>query len=272
VTPYGIQPLRAEDVKRLGMGWFSAIPEEDIKRHVEAHPGLAWWSAATGNYILGDFWMKRRKIGHIVEYRREGEDLQALWYALAESFRSMGTLVVLMLVEGILPQESMWLRLGFQEWERLIYYSYRIKGTEGNPSTQLSFRKAGPEDLDGILIIDHAAYPWLWWNERRAFQEYLAQAGIEVYLVGQGGTEIGYFSYATFGFWAHLDRIALLPEFQGKRLAPEMLKYLIQLVRTKNIHEINLSTQERNWVSRRLYEGFGFRRETGMQTLYACWL
>lgn len=270
--PYELRPLRADDVKRLGMGWYSAIPEEEIRRHVEAFPGLAWWVPSTGNYLIGDYWMRRRRIGHIVEYRREDQDLPALWQLLAERFRRLGVLVVLILVDGILTEGNVWLRLGFQEFERLIYYAYRIRGTEGVPSTLLSFRRAGPEDLDGILVIDHAAYPWLWWSERPAFEEYLAQPGVEAYLVALGGKDIGYFSFATFGFWAHLDRIALLPEFQGRRLAPEMLKYLVQMVRSRNMHQINLSTQERNWVSRRLYEGFGFRREAGMQTLYACWL
>ncbi len=267
-----VKPLSPQDVKRLGMGWFSAIPEEEIRRHVAAYPSLAWWVPETGNYIIGDFWMRRPAMGYVAEYRREDSDLPALWHALAEEFRRLGVLVVLMLVDGVFAEGSPWADLGFVEWERLIYYAYRIKGTEGSPCPHLAFRKAGPQDLDGILVIDHSAYPWLWWNERRAFEEYMAQPGVEVYLVGLGGRDIGYFSYANFGFWAHLDRIAILPEFQGRRLAPEMLKYLVQVVRARNMRQINLSTQERNWVSKRLYEGFGFHREAGMQTLYACWL
>ncbi len=268
----GPLPLRPDDVKALGMGWYSLIPEEDILRHVQANPGLAWWMPDSGNYLIGDLWMRRRAIGHVVEYRREDKDIPVLWDALVGSFRSLGTLVVLLLVDGILPEGNLWLDLGFVEWERLIYYTYRVRGDEGDPAQQLGFRRAGNAELDDILEIDHAAYPWLWWNEREAFQEYLNQPEVEAYLVSLEGRNIGYFSYATYGFWAHLDRIAILPEFQGRRLAPEMLRFLVKLLALRRMHQVNLSTQDRNVVSRRLYEGFGFRREAGMQTLYAFWL
>jgi ribosomal protein S18 acetylase RimI-like enzyme len=115
--------------------------------------------------------------------------------------------------------------------------------------------------LEALLHVDHAAFPWLWWNTREEFLAYASVPGVELY-VGRdsAGEPVAYIGITHFRGWGHLDRIGVVPERQGDGYGLEALRFAVQRLALADATRIGLSTQADNTRSQRLYHRFGFTR------------
>lgn len=257
-----VETLRPEQVARLRPRQ-GAAALVDIRREVEAYPGRSVWAPETLEYALLAPWRHRPEIAHV-------RDLQAVRHAAPllraaiEGADAHGAALVLVIEMDETRRPAFYERVGLRRLEDVI--TFELDRGEPPPVPRaLQFRRPAPagDDLRSLLALDHAAFPWLWWNSAEEFRAYAATPGVALYLGERDGEPLCYLGLTMFAGWGHLDRIAVHPRAQGRGLGGEALRFAIDTLRRAGARRIGLSTQRDNPRSQRLYARFGFRRSPG---------
>ncbi len=275
-----LEPLRPEHVAGLNLNWNSHFNTAGLRNHILEFPGLAWRIQGQNEYIVGDQWRRRDNVGQIVETRARLHRAE-LVNALLEEYSRRDYGAVVIGTDEQSDNSKFYKEAGFYELERIVYYeksdmllNYDYKKHPSKP-IMLPFQSSQFPDL---LEVDHAAFPWLWWNSRVELEHYVRQEGVTVYLAylekPDGKLQpIGYAGFTLYERWAHLDRLAVIPGLQGQLIGAYQLGYIIELMAERGARRVTLSTQENNHQSQRLYEGFGFRRVRSLEySLIGKWL
>ncbi|MDI3340390.1 MAG: GNAT family N-acetyltransferase [Sphaerobacter sp.] len=273
-----IVPLVSGESHRLRLGWSSRFEVRDLEEHLRANPGLTLWIPETGEYVIGGPWRHRREVVLVVELSAGRHELPLL-EALVAAATEQGKALVLMSEHIEVRRRAFYAAAEFELLEEILVYELAPVPRRVPDLGDLWFQRVLPEDRavrDELLALDHAAFPWLWWNSEEEFENYLASDGVEVYLGRDAsGAAVSYVGVTRFrgGRWGHLDRIAVAPERQGQGLGWRSLDFAVAVLSQQGARRIGLSTQERNAVSRRLYERYGFRRTMGHDyRLWGRWL
>jgi ribosomal protein S18 acetylase RimI-like enzyme len=130
------------------------------------------------------------------------------------------------------------------------------------------------DDLAALLSVDHAAFPWLWWNNVAEFAAYARVPGVELY-VGRDARDVpvAYVGLTHFRGWGHLDRIGVVPGVQGTGYGLEALRFAVHLLRSGGATRVGLSTQANNTRSQHLYHRYGFQRTyQNDYNIYGVWV
>ena len=147
--------------------------------------------------------------------------------------------------------------LGFQYGEEIITLAragYDIPTTLPN---QPRIRVAEIHDIPQLATLDQAAFepPWQMslYDLRQAYR-IASSCTVAV----QDELILG-FQISTFFFdGAHLARLAVHPNAQGKGIGGALLGNLLERYTRRSIQMMTVNTQESNFQSRRLYQRFGF--------------
>ena len=110
-------------------------------------------------------------------------------------------------------------RAGLEMLEEVITYDMGIAREPWSGSDRIRLVRVDANDeaaIERVTDIDQASFPWLWRNNRAEFDVYLHTPGVEVWLVEADGEPIAYFGVTLFPDWGHLDRVAVIPEHQGR--------------------------------------------------------
>ncbi len=266
-------PLRSGDVDLLRLGWSSSFTARDLEVHLRAHPGLAWWVPANGEYLIGGPWRHRAEIAVIQELTGRIHTT-ALVDAFTRGCRERGLRLAVMLDQHEGRRESFYAQIGFDLLQNIVVYELPRLPRPIPPPATLRFTPVTPETLDDLLAVDHAAFPWLWWNSAAEFASYAALYGVEIFLGSEpDGTPVAYVGVTSYRGWGHLDRIAVIPDRQGAGYGLEALNFAVGRLAEQGARRVGLSTQADNIRSQHLYERYGFRRTTGSDYLiYGVWL
>lgn len=265
--------LEPRDVHRLSLGWSSAFTTRELEQHLLTYPGRSWWIPSTNDYLIGGPWRHRDEIAVIQELngRLRSEDLVA---AMVQGCRERGLRLVVMLDQHEGRRDSFYSRIGFEMLQHIIIYELpRIP--RGIPEARkLRYVPLTPAVQADLLHVDHAAFPWLWWNSSAEFSAYASLYGVEIYLAyEEDGTPVAYVGLTSYRGWGHLDRIAVLPTRQGAGYGLDALHFAISRLGDLGARRVGLSTQADNIRSQYLYERYGFRRAGGSDyTIYGSWL
>ncbi len=120
------------------------------------------------------------------------------------------------------------------------------------------------DDLPCVAEVDAAAFEPLWQNSLPALSKAFSQAIYPSVAQDESGLA-GYQLSTGSPFGAHLARLAVRPEAQGRGIASALISDLMDCVcRDENLSHITVNTQSNNMASLALYEKIGFRR-TGEQ-------
>jgi ribosomal protein S18 acetylase RimI-like enzyme len=265
--------LEPRDVHRLSLGWSSAFTTRELEQHLLTYPGRSWWIPSTNDYLIGGPWRHRDEIAVIQELngRLRSEDLVA---AMVQGCRERGLRLVVMLDQYEGRRDSFYSRIGFEMLQHIIIYELpRIP--RGIPEARtLRYVPLTPAAQADLLHVDHAAFPWLWWNSSAEFSAYASLYGVEIYVAyEEDGTPVAYVGLTSYRGWGHLDRIAVLPTRQGTGYGLDALHFAVSRLGDLGARRIGLSTQADNIRSQHLYERYGFRRAGGSDyTIYGSWL
>lgn len=262
--PIEVEPLVVADVGKVRHSWLNGFTREELARHVERNPQFCWWVRRSGDYIVGEPWRRRSDIGCIAELNARGSARDALTARLSEAFVAQGYQAVVLGYHGWEQYAAYYASLGFSALERVVYYEKPNMQLSYRPSVQVangevSIAPLKPDELDSLIAVDHAAFPWLWWNSRAEMEQYQVMDNVGIYLARYQGQARGYFSYTLFERWGHLDRIAVDPQARGIGLGAAQLARAVAEMESHGVRRITLSTQATNAQSRKLYEGFDFR-------------
>ena len=259
-----IRLLRPEDVPLLHLGRHRRANDAVVRRILSDYPNRSVWSPETLEFALVAPWRHRRDVA-VIDELSAVKHARALLQAAVRNCRREGDAVALMMEMDERRPPSFYGRAGLQLIENVITYELpRVRPMAG--SGELSFTLADPgrpEHLAALLQIDHAAFPWLWWNSEEEFCVYGESPGTELHLGALDGRPVAYIGVSLFPGWGHLDRIAVDPLVQGRGLGRQTLMQAINVLHGAGARRIALSTQQENTRSQRLYEAFGFRRSPG---------
>jgi len=79
---------------------------------------------------------------------------------------------------------------------------------------------------------------------------------------------IGYVIYWIIGEEAHINNIALHPEFRGRGIGEYVLRNIIELIKEAGARFITLEVRPSNIPARKLYQKLGFRLKTIRKDYY----
>ncbi len=125
----------------------------------------------------------------------------------------------------------------------------------------ISIRAMQQSDLPAVAEVDAAAFDPLWQNSLSAFGQAYLQASLTAVAEAEGRV-IGYQISTRSPLGAHLARLAVLPEEQGRGIGYALIADLVRRVGGFGVNHLTVNTQSDNAASLMLYKRTGFR-ETG---------
>jgi ribosomal protein S18 acetylase RimI-like enzyme len=241
------------------------LQPDEIRRLLAIHPGRSVWAPATLEYALVAPWRHRVEISHLAEISAVRHP-EAIVEAAAERCSDAGDELLMTVELEEVRRPLFYDRIGFDLLEEIVTYEWDGRLRAPRPAVEMAFEPADAGDpavRAELLALDHAAFPWLWWNSDLECQTYGLTPGVELHLGRIGGRAAAYVGITSFPGWGHLDRIAVRPDAQGQGYGQAALAFAVDRLRRRGARRVGLSTQSNNDRSRRLYERFGFRRYPG---------
>ncbi len=111
-------------------------------------------------------------------------------------------------------------------------------------------------DLDAVLPIERAVFPDPW--SRRLFREELAQRRSRMYRVAWIDTDVvGFGGLMVVDDEAHVNNVAVRPDWQGHRIGTALLCVLIRTAIDRGLRHLTLEVRVGNRPALALYERFG---------------
>jgi ribosomal protein S18 acetylase RimI-like enzyme len=258
-----VEPLTLGDVPRLIPGGNPRIDTADIETILATSPHQSFWAPESGEFVLVTPWRHRVELPNVHtlwSFRNDG----ALVRAAAEAAEARGAAALVMLETGERRRPAFYHQNGFSRVEVIRTYEHiepRVLARQVDPGTQEFVRVTldQPALLAAVQMLDHQAFPWFWWNSPEEFDAYLRMSDVEVWAGVRDGAVVSYIGFTSFHQWAHLDRIAVAPELQGKGIGRSAVAFAARRTLAEGARHLGLSTQNGNRVSRHLYESLGFR-------------
>jgi ribosomal-protein-alanine N-acetyltransferase len=118
-------------------------------------------------------------------------------------------------------------------------------------------RTAHFSDLSVLSALDELAFDHIWHKSMSDFREALARA--DSFAVALIDNQIVAYEWCElYEQHAHLTRLAVHPDFQGRGIGAQLLHHAIIEALERGANLITLNTQEKNDRSQALYRRFGF--------------
>jgi ribosomal protein S18 acetylase RimI-like enzyme len=256
-----IEPMTLDDAARLRLSFWTRFDETSLVETLRTYPGRSVWMPETSEYALVRPWRHRPEIASIAELSamRHPSELAG---AAERRALGLGANLVLMVEVEESRRPAFYKGIGFNLLEEVVTYELaKIPDLAG--ASRLKFTRAdieNPVDLRELLEIDHASFPWVWWNEPAEFQEYADAPGVEIFIGRYDGRPVSYLGMTAYLGWGHIDRVAVIPELQGQGLGTDAVRFTLRRLVTSGATRIGLSTQRGNLASQKVYERLGFRR------------
>ncbi len=123
----------------------------------------------------------------------------------------------------------------------------------------VDLRDMTSRDLPRVAEVDGAAFEPLWRNSLAALTKAHQQASYATVAEDASGI-VGYQISTGGSFGAHLARLAVLPEMQGRSIGAALVSDLISHMRRGGGMKVTVNTQNNNTASLALYSRLGFHR------------
>jgi len=256
--------LWPEDVPALRLDGHPRLSPEEARLLLAERPGASWWIPGTGEFILVTSWRRRRRLVTAHTFGAfANEDL--LLDAVMAQARNDGLAGFVVVDINETRRPSFYARHGLRRIEDIVTYEHRRPSRLASAprAPDLDFRRVDAADgglFQEVLELDHAAFPWFWWNSVEEFHAYLTYDGVEVWAGVRNGEVVAYTGTTHYLRWGHLDRIATRPELQGLGIGRAALAFAAGRIVQGGCRRLALSTQGNNHRSRALYQRSGFIR------------
>jgi ribosomal protein S18 acetylase RimI-like enzyme len=147
----------------------------------------------------------------------------------------------------------------FQANEIETYLKEDLSLPPQRPISDITLRPVTLDDMPALAAIETAAFEPLWRHSLDSLRLALNQT-ISFDVAEWQGQVAGFqFSTTARRRGAHLSRLTVSPEVQGKGVGSALLSHAIEGYRRRQLQYVSLNTQLDNDASLRLYEKFGFR-------------
>jgi [ribosomal protein S18]-alanine N-acetyltransferase len=126
-------------------------------------------------------------------------------------------------------------------------------------------RPAELNDLPSILEIEQQSPLAAHWTA----EQYKTVLNSVILVAEQAGKLCGFLCATAIADDCEIENMAVAPDFQGRGIADELLRALVQRVESIPASAILLEVRESNQPARRLYEKHGFREEGRRRSYYS---
>jgi len=153
--------------------------------------------------------------------------------------------------------QNLLLASGFELRQNIILLQLMIGASRSFPAPQgFRMRPMQAADMPAVTEVDYDAFGWFWHNAFATLQRARAQS-ISATVAENDSGVIGYQITAGNSLGAHLVRLAVKREAQGKGVGAALVSDLIPRL---DARRLSVNTQEDNVASLALYEKLGFVR------------
>jgi [ribosomal protein S18]-alanine N-acetyltransferase len=155
---------------------------------------------------------------------------------------------------------------GFESRQQIVMLEWHGSASQawsGSEAQDIRIRKMTEADLPAVQSVDAASFDLLWQNSLETLQRAFSQSLLATVAETEAGL-LGYQISTGSGQRAHLARLAVHPNWQGRGMGRALLRDLFSKLVNNGIYKLSVNTQSDNVVSLRLYQWMGFLR-TGEQ-------
>jgi ribosomal protein S18 acetylase RimI-like enzyme len=152
------------------------------------------------------------------------------------------------------------LQSGFVEIERLHLLQHRFERLVAAPPTPgIDLRRGRRRDHAEVLAVDTAAFAPFWRLDQAGLAEALtATTSVHFQVARAGDAIVGYAVCGRAGSRGYVQRLAVHPASQGRRIGATLLYDGLRWLRRWGARDALVNTQEGNRRSLRLYHQAGF--------------
>ncbi len=265
ITPFERQYRRAVDdllfhsyQLHTHMDWYD--PMDWLIRY-PAPVRLAWQGGrlagliALSNPLNHASWLR---VVALNDYAPSHSIMAAMWHDILPELRSLGVRTVWLLImrnwiKGYLRE------LDFTFVEDVITLERHSTLLPDLPLAPVTIRAFQQQDVLAVTEIDQAAFLTPWQMTLDEIRQ--AQRVAEIATVAEINQQVVGFQISTlYRDGAHLARLAVSPQTQGRGVGSILLHDLLRRFTQRQIASITVNTQISNLRSQRLYRTFGFHR------------
>lgn len=147
---------------------------------------------------------------------------------------------------------------GFEKLQSIVMLEWTARLLDERPLPPgINIRSMRADDLMAITDVDAAAFESLWHNSYCALEMAYKQA-LCATVAEAAGRVVGYQISTGNPLGAHLARLAVRPEAQGRGVGAALVNDLILRLSPRHIARISVNTQADNAASLALYRKIGF--------------
>lgn len=189
--------------------------------------------------------------------------LTALWNDLRPELRALGASQVawLMIRDWPIPFAT---GFGFTYGEQIITLRRGdVRAPDMPTIPDLSIRIARTDELPTLIKVDHAAFvpPWqMSANDIRQAEKVSAITTVATLPTDGGERIVGYQLSTQYFDGAHLARLAVERDYQGRGIGGALVADLLRYFNRKGVYAMTVNTQESNIASQQVYIRYGFQR------------
>lgn len=157
---------------------------------------------------------------------------------------------------------SNWVRplaegVGFRPAGSIVFLEWRGGPLDAPDPQSGIIREMEDTDFQMVLQVDNQAFDFLWTMSAETLFRAYAQANYVTVLELEGRI-VGYQLSTSSVYGAHLARLAVTPQAQGKGVGTALVQDLLQRFRQTGVSRITVNTQADNLASLALYRRLGF--------------
>ncbi|MBL8049670.1 MAG: GNAT family N-acetyltransferase [Anaerolineales bacterium] len=154
--------------------------------------------------------------------------------------------------------QTILLQTGFEQKQNIVLLRLQIGNFKSFPITnQMHIRPMNESDLSVVAEVDLKAFGSFWHNTTDSLQRAYLQSVHATVVEDESGV-IAYQISTGNRFGAHLARLAVSPQAQGRGVASALVNELIQNLSANQINSLSVNTQDDNLASLALYKKMGF--------------
>jgi ribosomal protein S18 acetylase RimI-like enzyme len=154
--------------------------------------------------------------------------------------------------------QSLLLSSGFEPRQDIVLLELKSENLRSFPAPKgIQIRSMREEDIQAVSKLDFDAFGSFWHNSYDALKRAFIQAVCASVAEDESGM-IGYQLSTGNPFGAHLARLAVRPQAQGRGLGAALVSDLVHRLDPDHLTRLSVNTQSDNLASLALYEKMGF--------------
>jgi len=247
--------------------------ESNNHRHLDWHSPLEWigspnyWVREEDGQVTAALacpedpprvaWI--RFFGHY-QYLSAVQAWSSLWEAARSEITRANRQTVIAAIVVKQWFQSILLSNGFELKQNIVLLELKHENIRSFSAPQgIRIRPMQDADMPVVAEVDLAAFGQFWHNTQNALQRACLQCASATVAEDDSGV-IGYQLSTKNPLGAHLARLGVRPEAQGRGVGSALVSHLIQTFDTSQLSRLSVNTQSDNIASLSLYQKLGFVR------------